>query len=114
MYLIVPRERERDREREGERERTATEKLLGIKYSRTSVTRTLMARLPRLFRAHSQVPRNKSFWLQIWDNLCDFLFYIENGILYVLIRIASLRRFECEHTTYLHFIENQRDPYYAS
>ena len=40
-----------------------------------------------------------------------FPFYIENGILCVLIRIASL-----EHTIYmfLHVKENQRDPYYAS
>ena len=32
----------------------------------------------------------------------------------VLIRIASLRRFYWEHTTYRHVKENQRDPYYAS
>ena len=31
-----------------------------------------------------------------------FLFYIENGMLCVLIRIASIRRFKSEHTTYLH------------
>ena len=33
-------------------------------------------------------------WLQIWDNLVWlFFFYIENGILCVLIRIASMRGF---------------------
>ena len=31
-----------------------------FKYSRTSVARTLMARLPRLFRTRSKVPRKKS------------------------------------------------------
>ena len=43
-----------------------------------------------------------------------FFFILENGILCVHIRIASLRRFEWEHTTYLHVIEFQRNPYYAS
>ena len=38
-------------------------------YSRTSVARTPMARLPRLFRTRSLVPRKKIPWLQIWDNL---------------------------------------------
>ena len=40
-----------------------------------------------------------------------FCFYIKNGILCVLIRIASVRR---EHITYLHVIENQRGPYHKS
>ena len=32
--------------------------------------------------------------------LCEFLFYIEIGMLCVLIRMASMRRFWWEHTTY--------------
>ena len=39
----------------------------------------------------------------------DFLFYIENGILCVLIRIASMRRFLLEYTTYIHVKENRED-----
>ena len=39
----------------------------------------------------------------------DFLFYIDNGMLCLLIRIASIRRFYREHTTYLHVKENQGD-----
>ena len=38
-----------------------------------------------------------------------FFFSLENGILCVLIRIASLRRFEREHTTYLHVQEYRKD-----
>ena len=38
-------------------------------YSRTSMARTLMARLPRLFRTCSSVPRKTNPWLQIWANL---------------------------------------------
>ena len=38
-------------------------------------------------------PLEKIPKLQILDNLGDFLFYIENGVLCVLIRIASMRRF---------------------
>ena len=33
---------------------------------------------------------------------------IENGILGVLIKIASMRRFLSEHTTYLHAKENRK------
>ena len=33
-----------------------------------------MARLPRLFRTRSWVPRKKIPWLQIWDNLVWFSF----------------------------------------
>ena len=35
-------------------------------------------------------------------------------MLCVLIRIASLRRFQREHITYRHVIEKQRDPHYFS
>ena len=51
-----------------------------VKYGRTSMARTLMARLPWLFRTELQIKG-------------DFLFYIENGMLCVLIRIASIRQF---------------------
>ena len=64
-----------------------------IVYSRTSMARTLMARLPRLFRTRSSVPWKKSHSCIFRIIYGDFLFYIENGILYVLIRIASMRRF---------------------
>ena len=43
-------------------------------YSRTSMARTLMARLPRLFRTRSWVPRKKIPLLQIGDNLVWFSF----------------------------------------
>ena len=62
---------------------------LTIPYSRTSVVRRLMARVPRLFQTRSSVPWKKS-------NSCRFglikgeLFYIENGILCVLIRLAAI------------------------
>ena len=48
-------------------------------YSRTSMARTLMARLPWLFWTRSWVLWKKNPWLQ-----SDFLFYTENGILCVL------------------------------
>ena len=35
-----------------------------------------MARLPRLFRTRSWVPRKKTPWLQIWDNLVWFSCFI--------------------------------------
>ena len=61
------------------------------KYSRTSMARTLMPRLPRLFRNRSCVPWKKSHSFRFELILGDFVFYIENGILCVLIRIASSR-----------------------
>ena len=39
------------------------------KYSRTSMARTLMARLPRLFRTRYWVPWNKSHSCRFWDNV---------------------------------------------
>ena len=39
----------------------------------------------------------------------DVLFYIDNGMLCVLIRTASVRRFCLEHTAYLHVKENRKD-----
>ena len=48
-----------------------------LNYSRTSMARTLMARLPRLFRSHSLVPWNKSDSCRSGMIYDDFLFYIE-------------------------------------
>ena len=59
-------------------------------FSRASVARTLMARLPRLFELVLE-SLGKSLGCRRGIILIDFLFYIENGILCVLIRIASLR-----------------------
>ena len=73
-------------------------------YSRTSVARTLMARLPRLFRTRSWVLRKTSHSSRVGIFFYNFLFNIEVGILYVLIRIAWR-----EHTTYLHVEENRGD-----
>ena len=63
-------------------------------YSRTSVARTLMAHLPRLFRTCSWVSWKKNpIAADVGSFRVIFLFYVENGILCVLIRIASMRRF---------------------
>ena len=62
-------------------------------YSRTSVARTLMARLLRLFRTRLWVPWKQSNSCRFGINLAHFLLYIENGMLCVLIKIASMRRF---------------------
>ena len=50
------------------------------KYSRTSMARTLMARLPRLFRTCCSVPRKKSHSCKVGIIKGVFSFYIENGI----------------------------------
>ena len=63
------------------------------KYRRTSMARTLMARLPRLFRTHSWVRWKKAHSCRFGIIYGVFLIHIENGILCVLIRIASMRRF---------------------
>ena len=52
-------------------------------YSSTSVTRTLMARLPRLFRTSLFIPEEKIYWLQIWDDLGWFSFFILKMVYYV-------------------------------
>ena len=70
-----------------------------------------MVRLPQLFRTRSWDPWEKSPKLQIWDNLGWFSFYIENGILCVLIEIASMRRFQWEHATYMYLHVNKSKPY---
>ena len=46
-------------------------------YSRTSIARTLMARLPRLVRTRSWVPWNKSHSCRFGIIQDEFLFYIE-------------------------------------
>ena len=63
-------------------------------HSRTSVAQTLVARLPRLFRIRSSVPNKNNpipagviVFGMIWG---DFLFYIDNDMLCVLIRIAAI------------------------
>ena len=56
-------------------------------YSRTSMARTLMARLPRLVRTRSWVPWNKFHSCRF---RIVFFFILRNGILCVLIRIASV------------------------
>ena len=65
----------------------------GIKiiYSRTSMARTPMARLPWMSRTHSWVRRD---FLQIryTDNLGRFFFFFCKCMLCALIRIASTRR----------------------
>ena len=43
--------------------------IISPNYSRTSMARTLMARLPRLFRTRSSVLSKTNPWLQICDNL---------------------------------------------
>ena len=62
-------------------------------YSRTSVARTLMAGLPWLFQTCAWAPKKKSHSCGFEIILVDFSFYFEKGILCVLIRIASMRRF---------------------
>ena len=56
-------------------------------YSRLSVARTLMARLPRLFQTSSLVSWKKILKQKVGNDLGRF-FYIENGIFCELIRIA--------------------------
>ena len=48
-----------------------------------------MARLPRLFRTRSIVPRKKSHSCRFGIIQDGFIFYYDNGILFVFIRIAS-------------------------
>ena len=55
-----------------------------------------MARVPGLFRTRSRVSKKNPITADIIIFLIilgDFLFYIDDDILYVLIRIASMRRF---------------------
>ena len=64
-------------------------------YSRTSVARTLMARLPQLFRALSRVPRKNTLDADIiiFEIIYgDFLMLIMVCCVYS-VKIASMRRF---------------------
>ena len=64
-------------------------------YSRTSVARTLMARLPWLFQTPSRaltVTKENPIAVHIFVFgiiLGDLLFYIDNGMMFVLNKIAS-------------------------
>ena len=73
------------------------------------MAQTLTTRLPPLFRTPSWVPWKQSHSSRFGIIKGVFLFCIENGILCVLIRIASMRRFYWEHTIYLHVTENWKD-----
>ena len=61
-------------------------------YIRTSVTRTPIARLPRLFRTRSKGPFAVDIII-VGVISEDFLFYTDKGMLCVLSRITSMRRF---------------------
>ena len=58
-------------------------------YSRTSVARTLMARLPWLFRTRTLVHRNKSHRCRFRIIFFFLFFILRNGMLCVLIRIVN-------------------------
>ena len=73
-------------------------------YSRLSVARTLTAVSNSFFG-----PLKKSHSCIFGIILGIFFFILIIGILCVLIRIASIRRFQCDHTTYLHVEENRKD-----
>ena len=56
-------------------------------YSRTSVARTLITRLPRPFRTPSRVPNQENLITadSILFGMGDFLFTIDNGMLRILL-----------------------------
>ena len=70
-------------------------------YSRTSEARTLMACLPQLFQTLKSLTKKKkkkknpiAADIIVFGFISsDFLFHIDNGMLCVLIRIASIRQF---------------------
>ena len=75
------------------RQSVITRVVMGFyEYSRTSMARTLMARLPGLFRTRFWVPWKKFHSCRFGIIWGDFLSSIENGMLCVLVRIASMRR----------------------
>ena len=71
------------------------------------MARTLMAHLPLLFRSLESVGKisHSCRFRIIWG---DLVFFYKNGILCLHIRIASMRRFSCEHTIYLQVKENRK------
>ena len=60
-------------------------------YSRTSVARTLIARLPRLFQTRFESLGKYLIAGDLELSVVIFLFIFKNGILCVHIRIASMR-----------------------
>ena len=66
-------------------------------YSEMSLVRVIDVSLARLFRTHSGVPNKKNpiaaDIIMFEIILGEFLFYVENSMLCVLIKIASMRRF---------------------
>ena len=66
--------------------------ILTTEYSRTSMAQTLMARLPRLLESLGKKPIAADIIIYGMIKY-DFLCYVENSMLCVLIRIASMRRF---------------------
>ena len=72
-----------------------------------------MGCLPRLFQTGSWVLSLKKTIaadiIVFGIILGDFHFHIDNGMLCVLIKIASMRSFKWEHTTFLHVKENWKD-----
>ena len=57
-----------------------------------------MARLPRLFRTHSRVPRKKISYLHIWENLGWFFFFIVNMV-YCVLSLESPHRGDSNKNT---------------
>ena len=68
-----------------------------------------MARVPRLFQTRSWGPWKKSLGCRVGIILGWFSFLYCKWYIVCTIRIASMRRFEWEHTTYLHVIEKQTE-----
>ena len=58
-------------------------------YSRTSVARTLMARLPRLFRTRSWVPWKNPKAADVESFRVIFFFYVENTFIFKKIKKIS-------------------------
>ena len=72
-------------------------------YSRTSMARTLMARLPRLFRTRSSVHRKKSLGCRFGMIKCDFLFFILKTV-YCVYSLESPRRGDSYDSTQYTFM----------
>ena len=62
-------------------------------YSNTSVARTLVARVPRLIRTRSRVPRKNPTAADLGFLGWFSFLYLKCYIVCVLIKIASMRRF---------------------
>ena len=66
---------------------------LSAVYSKIAVARTLIARIPRLFRTRSRDPKKIPCCRHYFIGITLVDFYTDNGMLCVLIRIVSVRRF---------------------